>query len=122
MESRAEGNSGILVLLGYIHDQAGELDTAQHWYSKAAEAGNNEAAATLGELLASRDAAAEAIPYLEQAAEAGVVRAQYLLGKLLAARAHSWLARAAEAGHPMAARALPALRRTTDTSPDNVKE
>ncbi|MFJ2079037.1 sel1 repeat family protein [Streptomyces anulatus] len=121
LESRAEGNSGIVVLLGYIHDRAGELDTARHWYSKAAEAGNNEVAATLGELLASRDAAAEAIPYLEQAAEAGVVRAQYLLGTLLAAQAESWLTRAAEAGHPAAARALPALRTVTDTPPDTVK-
>ncbi|MFH9243206.1 hypothetical protein ACH4KO_33415 [Streptomyces anulatus] len=41
---------------------------------------------------------------------------------LLAAQAESWLTRAAEAGHPAAARALPALRTVADTPPDTVKE
>ncbi|MEU0358305.1 hypothetical protein [Streptomyces cyaneofuscatus] len=67
-------------------------------------------------------AAAEAIPYLEQAAEAGIVRSQFALGMLLTERAKSWMNRAAEAGHPLAARALPRLHAVTYTPPDTVKE
>lgn len=117
----AEGNPEILTLLGYIHTRSAQPGAAEHWYRKAAEAGDTEAAATLGELLASRDAAAEAIPYLEQAAEAGIVRAQYRLGMVLATLAQRWLGRAAETGHTAATRALPVLRAVTDPPPDNVK-
>ncbi|MGW5064619.1 sel1 repeat family protein [Streptomyces cyaneofuscatus] len=120
--SQAEGNPEILTLLGRIHAKAGNAAAAELSYRKAAEAGGTEAAVTLGELLVSRDAEAEAIPYLEQAAEAGIVRSQYLLGMLLANQAQSWLTRAADAGHPAAAEALPPLRKVTDTRPDTVKE
>ncbi|MET9094054.1 tetratricopeptide repeat protein [Streptomyces cyaneofuscatus] len=109
-------------VLGAINATFGDLETATYWYRKAADAGHTEAAATVGELLASFGTVTRAIPYLEQAAEAGVVRAQYYLGVLLAERAHTWLSRAAEAGHPLAARALPSLRKVTDTPPDTVKE
>ncbi|MFJ9979741.1 tetratricopeptide repeat protein [Streptomyces cyaneofuscatus] len=118
----AESDPEAAVTLGAVNARVGELGTAKYWYRAAADAGHTEAAATLGELLVALDAEAEAIPYLEQAAEAGVVRAQYYLGVLLAERAHTWLSRAAEAGHPLAARALPSLREVTDTRPDNVKE
>ncbi|MFJ3437013.1 hypothetical protein [Streptomyces cyaneofuscatus] len=119
---QGQGNPEILTLLGRIHAEAGNSAAAEFSYRKAAEAGDTEAAVTLGELLVSRDAEAEALPYLEQAAEAGIVRAQYLLGMLLAAQADRWLTRAAEAGHRAAADALPPLRKVTDTPPDTVKE
>ncbi|WP_306340787.1 tetratricopeptide repeat protein [Streptomyces sp. AS13] len=120
---RAEGNPEILTMLGRIHTEAGNSAAAEHSYRKAAEAGDTGAAATLGELLVSRDAEAEALPYLEQAAEAGIARAQYRLGTVLAARGERWLTRAAEAGYsaaPQAAR--PRIRRVTVASPDTVEE
>ncbi|MGW9304791.1 tetratricopeptide repeat protein [Streptomyces cyaneofuscatus] len=118
----ADRSPAIPALLGRINITTGDLGAAEHWYRKAADAGDLEAAAVVGELLVSGDATAEAIPYLETAAEAGIVRAQYRLGKVLAAGAMSWLTRAAEAGHRAAADALPPLRRVTDTPPDTVKE
>ncbi|WP_415960534.1 sel1 repeat family protein [Streptomyces sp. 021-4] len=118
---RAEDDPMAAAALGDINVIVGDLETAELWCRRAADAGHTEAAATAGALLAARDAEAEAIPYLEQAAEAGIVRSQYLLGMLLANQAQSWLARAAEAGHPAAADALPPLRKVTDTPPDTVK-
>ncbi|MFF6894473.1 sel1 repeat family protein [Streptomyces microflavus] len=120
--SQAEGNPEILTLLGRVHAEAGNSAAAELSYRKAAEAGGTEAAVTLGELLVLREAEAEALPYLEQAAGAGIVRAQYLLGMLLANQAQSWLTRAADAGHPAAAEALPPLRKVTATPPDTVRE
>ncbi|MET7499405.1 tetratricopeptide repeat protein [Streptomyces microflavus] len=118
----AKSDPEVAVVLGAINATFGDLETATYWYRKAADAGHTEAAATAGELLASLASVTKAVPYLEQAAEAGVVRAQYYLGVLLADRAHSWLSRAAEAGHPLAALALPPLRKVTATPPDTVKE
>lgn len=122
LKSRAESDPTVSELLGRIESMTGNLEAAEHWYRTAADAGHREAAAAAGALLAARDAEAEAIPYLEQAAEAGIVRAQYHLGMLLATRAQSWLTRAADAGHPAAAQALPPLRKVTATPPDTVKE
>ncbi|RLV67162.1 TPR repeat family protein [Streptomyces sp. CBMAI 2042] len=119
---RAHSDPESAVVLARINAEHGEIETAELWYRRAADTGHAEAAAGLAELLASRDAETEAIPYLEQAAEAGIVRAQYLLGMLLATRAQSWLTLAAESGHPLAARALPPLRKVTDSPPDTVKE
>ncbi|MFI1225782.1 MULTISPECIES: tetratricopeptide repeat protein [unclassified Streptomyces] len=106
----ADSDPEVPVVLGYINAVMGDIETALHWYRKAADAGHAESAATIGELLAARNDVAESIPYLEAAAEAGIVRAQYQLGMVLAARSQSWLTRAAEAGHPAAVRALPAAR------------
>ncbi|MEW2066159.1 tetratricopeptide repeat protein [Streptomyces sp. NPDC007346] len=118
---QAEGNPEILTLLGRIHAEAGNSAAAELSYRKAAEAGDTEAAVTLAELLVSRDAEAEALPYLERAAEADSARGQYQLGMLLAAQARNWFSRAAQKGHSAAAQALPALREVTDPPPDNVK-
>ncbi len=115
----ADTDPEIPALLGHINAVMGDVETAMHWFRRAADAGHAESAADIGQLLMGRDA--EAIRYLEQAAEAGVVRAQYQLGMLLAGRAQSWLTRAAEAGHTTAGRALPALRTVTDTPPDTVE-
>ncbi|MFD5988699.1 tetratricopeptide repeat protein [Streptomyces cyaneofuscatus] len=118
----AKSDPEAAVTLGAINAEVGDLGTAKYWYRSAADAGHTEAAATLGEMLVVLDAEVEAIPYLEQAAEAGIARSQYLLGILLADRAHDWLTRAAEAGHPAAEDALLPLRKVTDTPPDTVKE
>ncbi|MEW1615496.1 MULTISPECIES: tetratricopeptide repeat protein [unclassified Streptomyces] len=119
---RAGNDPQAAAVLARINGTVGDLETAEYWYRKAADAGHTEAAAGAGELMMTRDAEAEAVPYLEMAAEAGIVRSQYYLGMLLADRAQSWLTRAAEAGHPLAARALPALRTVTGTPPDTVEE
>ncbi|MFD7758639.1 tetratricopeptide repeat protein [Streptomyces microflavus] len=119
---QADSDPEIPVVLAGINAAIGDIETAEFWYRKAADAGHTEAAATAGQLLASRDATAEALPYLEQAAEAGIVRSQYHLGVLLAARAQSWLTLAAENGHSAAAQALPPLRKVTATPPDTVRE
>ncbi|MDX3378175.1 sel1 repeat family protein [Streptomyces sp. ME02-6991-2A] len=122
LEPRGTGEPEVAAWLGEIYTVFGQRGMAKQWFRTAADAGHTEAAAALGELLASLDEPAEAIPYLEQAAEAGIVRSQYLLGILLAERAQDWLTRAAEAGYPAAADALPPLRKVTATPPDTVKE
>ncbi len=109
----ADSDPVIPILLGYINAVMGDFESAMNWYRKAAEAGHTGAAVTVGEMLVARDRAAEAIPYLRAGAEAGVVHAQYRLGRVLADQAESWLARAAEAGHPAATQELPALRAVT---------
>lgn len=119
---RAKGDPMAAAVLGDINVALGDLETAEFWCRAAADAGHIEAAAAVGELMVARDATAEAIPYLEQAAEAGVVRSQFALGMLLIDRAKSWMNRAAEAGHPLAARVLPRLHAVTYTPPDTVKE
>ncbi|MEW1628745.1 sel1 repeat family protein [Streptomyces sp. NPDC089173] len=119
---RAEEDPMAAAVLGDINVALGDLETAEFWCRKAADAGHTEAAAAAGELMVARDAAAEAIPYLEQAAEAGIVQSQFSLGLLLIDRAKSWMNRAAEAGHPLAARVLPRLHAVTYTPPDTVKE
>ncbi|MFB6427917.1 tetratricopeptide repeat protein [Streptomyces microflavus] len=118
----ADSDPEISVVLGRINATIGDIETAAFWYRKAADTGHIEAVAALGDLLVLLDSEAEAIPYLETAAEAGIVEAQYTLGKVLAARAQRWIARAAEAGHPLAAQALPPLRKVTATPPDTVRE
>ncbi|MFD6798354.1 tetratricopeptide repeat protein [Streptomyces cyaneofuscatus] len=119
---QAKGDPMAAAVLGDINVALGDLETAEFWCRKAADAGHIEAAAAAGELMVARDASAEAIPYLEQAAEAGIVRSQYSLGILLLDRAKSWMNRAAEAGHPLAARALPRLHAVTYAPPDSVEE
>ncbi|MFI7087446.1 tetratricopeptide repeat protein [Streptomyces anulatus] len=109
----ADSDPVISVLLGYINAVMGDFESAMNWYRKAADAGHAGAAVTVGEMLAAGDEAAQAIPYLRAGAEAGVVHAQYRLGRVLAGQAESWLARAAEAGHPAATQELPALRAVT---------
>ncbi|MFJ3298746.1 tetratricopeptide repeat protein [Streptomyces bacillaris] len=119
---RGTGEPEVAAVLGDLYAAFGQRGMAKQWFRTAADAGHREAAAALGELLVSLDEPAEAMPYLEQAAEAGLVRSQYLLGKLLADRAQHWLARAAQARHPEAIRALPPLRAAIATPPDTVEE
>ncbi|MEV4877688.1 tetratricopeptide repeat protein [Streptomyces cyaneofuscatus] len=119
---RAKEDPTAAVLLGDINVTVGDLETAEYWCRRAADGGHTEAAAVAGELMVARDAAAEALPYLEQAAEAGIVRSQYALGLLLIDRAKSWMDRAANAGHPLASWVLPRLHAVTYAPPDTVKE
>ncbi|MFD3974236.1 tetratricopeptide repeat protein [Streptomyces cyaneofuscatus] len=119
---RAREDPMLAAVLGDINVTVGDLETAEFWCRNAADGGHTEAAAAAGEMMVARGAPAEAIPYLEQAAEAGIVRSQYSLGMLLLDRAKTWMNRAAEAGHPLAARALPRLYAVTYAPPDSVEE
>ncbi|MGW1205219.1 tetratricopeptide repeat protein [Streptomyces cyaneofuscatus] len=110
---RAKDDPAAAAVLGEINFTVGDLKTAEFWCRIGADAGHTKAAAALGELMVARGASAEAIPYLEQAAEAGDVRSQYSLGLLLVDRAKDWMNRAAEAGHPLAGRALSRLHAVT---------
>ncbi|MGW1292816.1 tetratricopeptide repeat protein [Streptomyces sp. NPDC002533] len=118
---QAEGDPDFMFMLGDICAAGLQHERAESWYRKAADTGHAKAAAATGDRLISRGAEVEAIPYLEQAAEAGIAEAQYRLARVLTGRAHGWLARSAKAGHPAAARMLPALREA-DFSPYTVKE
>ncbi|MFE6700143.1 sel1 repeat family protein [Streptomyces sp. NPDC057718] len=118
----ADGDSRIAAVLALINSTLGDLETAELWYRRAADAGHTEAAASAGELLLLRGATGEAIPYLEQAAEAGIAESRYYLGVVLIGRAHDWLSLAAADGHRLAAQVLSPLSRVVDLPPDTVEE
>ncbi|EPH39385.1 zinc ribbon domain-containing protein [Streptomyces aurantiacus] len=103
-ESRvAAGDIVVHVMLGLVAEHAGDVTEAEGWYRKAADRDDPVACNRLGDILAGRGAAVEAIGYLEKAAEAGYRDAYVTLGKLHRDRAQHWLTKGAEAGDPQAA-------------------
>ncbi|MGH4029852.1 tetratricopeptide repeat protein [Actinomycetota bacterium Odt1-20B] len=94
----ATGDAFAMAWLGALAEYAGDTETAEGWYGKAAHLGHTKAAASLGRLLARRGAEAEAIPHLEAAAEAGEPGVLTLLGRLHQMRAVHYFRRAEAAG------------------------
>jgi uncharacterized protein len=90
--------------LGLLLQQRDELEEAEHWWRRAANAGLHDAEYNLGLLLQQRDDLEEAEHWLRRAANAGLHDAEYNLGSLLYLRgnleeAEHWLRRAANAGN-----------------------
>lgn len=99
-----------LTNLGFLCLERGDVDEAETWLRRGADAGDAMAAATLGVRLKQRNPAA-AEPFLRQGAEAGDAMAATTLGLLHwerhdGAAAEPWLLQAAEAGDAMAATTL----------------
>ncbi|MFF0741031.1 hypothetical protein ACFYVL_11590 [Streptomyces sp. NPDC004111] len=101
------GDVHSMVKLGALLDDRTE---AAHWYRRAADAGNAEAAAALGDLMLIQHRWTEAITCLEAAVEAGHKESARLLGRVLQRRAEHWLGVAADAGDSDAALLLARMR------------
>jgi tetratricopeptide (TPR) repeat protein len=89
--------------LGVLLYKRGDIDEAEPWYRRAAEAGNTYAMTNLGILLNERGDTDEAEVWYRRASEVGHVTAMYGLGILLKNRgdldeAEAWHRRATEAG------------------------
>lgn len=96
---------------GAKHYAAGDLIAAMPLLRRAADAGNAEAQAAIGEILNQSDFGEEAIAYFRKSAAQGNADGQYDLGTMLAAgrgapknptEARKWVLLAAEQGHQLA--------------------
>ena len=99
---------------GVKAEQRGDLDEAEIWYLRAAEAGEVVAMRNLGFLLRDREDLAGAEKWFRRAAEAGHALAMNSLGLLLndrgqVAEAEAWYRRAADAGVALAMNNLGSL-------------
>jgi len=84
--TEAEGMNSLGLLVEY---QRGELDEAQTWYRRAAEAGHSEAMFNLGALLRGRGESDEAETWYRRAAATGHNGAKLSLTRLLERRSES---------------------------------
>ncbi|WP_406143864.1 sel1 repeat family protein [Streptomyces anulatus] len=118
----ADGRPEVGLVLGRLYEAIGQGENAEGWFRHSADAGGVEAAGIVGQALADRGNAVEAIPYLERAAEAGAVDIGARLAAVLAGRAVFWLEKLAESGSPEADRYARRLREAIGPQTDTVKE
>ncbi|MFF0198173.1 sel1 repeat family protein [Streptomyces anulatus] len=122
LEDEADGRPEVGLVLGRLYRATGQNESAEQWFRHSADAGGVEAAGIVGQALADRGSAVEAIPYLERAAEAGAVDIGARLAAVLAGRAVFWLEKLAESGSPEADRCARRLREAIGPQTDTVKE
>lgn len=117
-----QGHPRAQVRLAYIYDQARYYKEALHWYRKAAEAGNTEAAIGLAVMYAAGDGTepdpVAAGQWMRRAADSGEVRAMVAIAdayergtlglEVDAQEAVHWYTRAAESGSRSAGQRLSA--------------
>ncbi|MEU6354711.1 hypothetical protein ABZ896_36245 [Streptomyces sp. NPDC047072] len=93
------GDAEALHMMGLLSEDAGDEATAVDWFRKAVDAGKDELAGHVGELLLARGKAEQALPYLRMAVAVdrnGDGRAERLVGQAHLTLAKNWLKRAAD--------------------------